>query len=232
MRIPAPWHVVALIGTFAADAHAGAAVGIAFDADLNRAGAAVGEVDVRNGLGLRVPVRVPLGEGAAAIRITAGARVAPGSDRVAWDDEGVRVYSEVSDAAFAAGELRVGPELMPGQGALRPYAGVEAGLVWAWSFHALEGAAASSLLPSGGADGLNPYSRQISPSAGLHGGLRYSASESFALELEAGYNFSFQQEVELQNAPAGLAATRTPYGWSVIRVGLGATFLLGNRTNP
>lgn len=230
MRLPTPWLVASLLGLgFAAQAMAGPAVGVAFDANLNRADESLDHAELRNGLGLRVPVRVPLSP-SAALRVTTGARIAPGSDRVVWSQDDTRVYADVADAAFVAGELKLGPELMPGAGALRPYFGADVGVILAWNFHALEGAAAGDLLDSGASG--DPFTRQLAPAAGLHGGMRWKATETFAMEVEAGYNFSFLQEVELRNAPADLDAMRAAYGWTTIRVGLGATFLLGNGTNP
>lgn len=178
---------------------------------------------------LRLPVRLSRSDG-VGLRATARLTRAVGTDTVVWQEaEGTLTYvSNDHVVDLLAGELTLGPELRLGasRGAkLQPYFGAEAGATWAHLSHHFTGAAADSL--TGGDESKVLTASQLRPAAGAHGGIRWSPGSRVALELEAGYNVSFLNEVALEGTAGAREATVAALGLNTVRLGAGATFSLG-----
>jgi len=179
---------------------------------------------------LRLPVRLARADG-VALRATARLTRATGWDTVVWQEAGgtLTYVSTDHQVDLLAGELTLGPELRIGasRGAkLQPYLGAEAGAQWSHLAHQFSGAAADSL--TGGDEGKVLTSSQLRPAAGGHAGIRWSPSARVALELEAGYNVSFLNEVALEGTAGVREATVAALGLNAVRLGAGATFSLGD----
>lgn len=223
----------ATLGLLSTRAHAGAEIGLGLDLakDLPDAGFSEARAGFGFGPSVRVPLRVGLVDG-LDLRVTPRFLRASGWDTVTWTEgEGALTYASTTHTArLSALELTAGPELFLGAGrgaALQPFLGAEAGFARVAVRHLFSGAAAESLT-EGRAD-RELTSAWLAPAAGVHAGLRWSASASFALEVEAGYNVSFLNEVALEGA--GVAdATVAALGLNGVRMGAGATFSFGDRT--
>ena len=179
---------------------------------------------------LRLPLRWSSASG-VGLRATARLTRATGWDTVVWQEAGgtLTYVSTDHQADLLAGELTLGPELRVGasRGAkIQPYLGAEAGALWAHVAHHFSGAAADSL--TGGDESKVLTSSQLRPTAGAHGGIRWSPTARFALELEAGYNVSFLNEVALKGTAGVREATVAELGLNAVRLGAGATFSLGD----
>lgn len=184
------------------------------------------------GGGLRVPLRLGLGEG-AWLEVALHGHLGRGQDRVEWTqyDGAVRYYSDDHWTLVQRTALLVGPVVDLGrserlQGKLGARAGAAAVAFW----HSFHGDAAVLLDPTLGEtdhDGaIDPYSLQAAPVADLSAGLRVGAAAPFAIELEAGYTVSFLSEAALEKARPELQAVRTATGLDAFRFGVGAIFPL------
>lgn len=184
------------------------------------------------GGGLRLPLRIGLGEG-AWLRASLHAGLARGRDRVEWSqyDGAVRYYSDDHWTLVQSTALLAGPQVDLGRGdGARPYLGAQVGGALVTGFHSFHGDAAVLLDPAQGdvtsGSHIDPYTRQLAPMVDLFGGLRLMPSSPVAMELEAGYSLSFLDQVALQKSRPELGAIRTAYGLDAVRVGLAAAFSL------
>lgn len=184
------------------------------------------------GGGLRVPLRVDLGQG-AWFKTTLSSALTRGQDRVEWSegDAGVRYFSDDHWTLCNSSALMVGPGIDIGRSEdLVPYLGAQAGALLLTSWHSFEGPAAVLLDPAQGdvtrSTYIEPWTRQLAPAVDLALGLRMGRVAPFAMELEAGYTVSFFSEATLQKARPELGAIRTAFGLNALRFGAGASFSL------
>lgn len=172
---------------------------------------------------LVVPVRWSPAPG-AVLRAHLELGAAAGHDRVVWtedvDGASVGVYSEDHAAGYGAARLLVGPEVsfLPRR-RFSPYlgAGVGGGLVTNW--HSFE--VGSDVLGTSRASTM-----QAVGAAGVDLGARLGPPGGVAVEFEVGYTVSFLPAASLQEAPAELEASRSPYALDVVRGGLGVSIPL------
>lgn len=214
----------------ALDLHLGAGADLLFDP----AGAIEPNSGSRAGLGggLRVPVRVQLGQG-AWLRGSLGAGLSRGRDRVEWEEYGgaVRYYSDQHWTLVQGTSLSLGPGVDIGtwQGP-RPYLGAAVGAALVHHFHSFSGDSAVLLDPEQGdlskGSHIDPYSRQVAPLAELSAGLRLAEGGPFAIEVEAGYTVAFLAEASLIKARPELEAVRTSHGLDGLRAGVAVAFPL------
>lgn len=225
--------VLALVAGLSRPAVAGVGVGLGVDmvADLPDSVYRSTHADFGPGVGFHLPVRWQL-RPEVALRATARGATGAGTDQLLWSeyDGQIRRVSDDHQARYLAAGLDLGPELsLSVLGPLDLFAGAEAGLVWVQSRQTVEGDASLALAPDAGGAATLFTTAQLAPAAGLHGGLRWIATSSFAIEVEAGYNVSFLKEVALRDTDAALDAVRTAYGLNALRAGVAATFFPGDR---
>jgi hypothetical protein len=219
-----------LLGEGRAWAVAELGVGVDVSADLSDRALPQDYAGFQPGPSLRLPLRLSRADG-VGLRATARLTRATGWDTVVWQEAGgtLTYVSTDHEADLLSGELTLGPELRLGasRGAkFQPYLGAEAGALWAHMTHQFSGAAADSL--TGGDESKVLTSSQLRPTAGAHTGIRWSPSGRVALELEAGYNVSFLNEVVLEGTAGVREATEAALGLNAVRLGAGATFSLGD----
>lgn len=185
-----------------------------------------------SGAGLRVPLRLVLGEG-AWLEAVLHSRLSLGQDRVEWTQyEGsVTYYSDDHFTLVNSSALLLGPVVALGRGpAVQGTLGARAGAGLFTFWHSFHGDAAVLLDPAQGdvtsTSHVDPWTQQLAPVADLSAGLRLGAVAPFAIELEAGYTVSFISEATLKKARPELQAVRTAAGLNGLRFGVGAVFSL------
>jgi hypothetical protein len=213
-------------------------VGLDMSKDLGDPGLALPESRMGVGILLRGPVRLALSD-VIVLRADPLFGVSGGQDRVEWSEYGGRVRYHSQDHWTLLSQLGVvaGPELRPWPAlSAMPYFGTSVGAVWARHWHSFSGDTA--ILLDSGDEGLDreghidPYTDQLAPMVGIHGGVRLADLAPFAIEVEAGYNVAFMSSAPLQKARPGLGAVRTAYGLNLLRVGVNAVFTLPKGTKP
>lgn len=184
------------------------------------------------GGGLRVPVRIGLGQG-AWLRASLHTTLSRGQDRVEWSqyDGAVRYYSDDHWTLVNSTALLVGPQADLGRSdAVRPYLGAQVGGALVTNWHSFSGDSAVLLDPDQGdvtsGSHIDPFTRQLAPMVDLFAGARLMPSSPVAIEVEAGYSVSFLDQVALQKSRPELGAIRTAYGLNAVRVGVAAAFSL------
>lgn len=192
----------------------------------------VSDTRLGTGGGLRVPLRVGIGE-SAWLEVAVRSSLSAGQDRVEWTQyEGtVRYYSDTHWTLVNSTALMVGPVVdLTHKPAVQPFLGARAGAGMVTFWHSFHGDTAILLDPDQGdvtsSSHIDPYTRQFAPFADLSAGLRMGRVAPFAIELEAGYTVSFLAEAPLKKARPELAAVRTAAGLNALRIGVSTTFPL------
>ncbi len=184
------------------------------------------------GISIRAPARWVLAEG-VALRLNPRVVQAAGEDTVTWTEPetGVLVKSDGRAASLLGLELGLGPEVFLGAGRdalVQPYLGAGVSLGLARLTHTFSGEAAASLTGSDKTAVLS--ASQVVAGSDVHLGVRVAPAERFAMELEAGYNVSFLNEVAVGGAAEASEATVAAFGLNALRLGLGATYSFGDGT--
>ncbi|MBT3223999.1 MAG: hypothetical protein HN348_33440 [Proteobacteria bacterium] len=187
------------------------------------------------GPSLQIPLRYSLSE-MISIRQTTRLDLALGHDRVSWleqvDGEEYRFYDDEHRAFLVAAAFTIGPEVfIPVKGVFSPYLGIEGGVAWVGTYHALGGEYENTQIlldpdsnELGNPRNIDPYTTQGAFLTDFHLGGRVQLNEKLALFVEAGYSMAFLVARSLKKAPAELDARREAYGWNAMRGGFGVSY--------
>ncbi len=184
------------------------------------------------GPSMQIPIRYALAP-SARLRATLRADMATGTDRVTWgesiDGEEQRFFDDDHFAMFVASALTVGPEIViPLDGPVAPYFGVEAGAAWIGTYHGLNGPpqrfmdpAENDLKDPGNVD---PFTSQLAFVSDIHAG--GMTTGDVGVWFEAGYSIAFVGESDLTKSIDAYNARRAAYGWNAARIGAGVNLRL------
>ena len=182
------------------------------------------------GPSLQIPIRYALAP-SARLRASLRADLGTGSDRVTWgesiDGEEQRFFDDDHFAMFLATALTLGPEIvLPLDGPLEPYFGVEAGAAWVGTYHSLGGITQRFMDPAVNdlkdPGNIDPFTSQVAFVSDIHVGALTSGDVGAWFEL--GYSMAFVGESELTKTLPNYNARRSAYGWNAARLGAGVNF--------